>query len=69
MGQDVGALVCEAIEQRLALEEGKTSSQETWPWQVFSKQDPFVSLIGSFEDKASDVSRNKYDYLADTYCS
>jgi hypothetical protein len=26
-----------------------------------------VSLIGSGEDDASDVSRKKYDYLADTY--
>lgn len=66
-GQDVGALVCEAIEQRLALEEQKTSPQEASAWQSFSDQDPFLSLIGSFEDEASDVSQNKYDYLADTY--
>ena len=67
-GQNVDALVCEAIEQRLALEEGKTSPQEASSWQAFSAQDPFVSLIGSFADEASDVSRNKYDYLANTYC-
>jgi predicted transcriptional regulator len=67
-GQNVGALVCEAIEQRLALEEGKKPPQETSAWQAFSAQDPFMSLIGSFEDEASDVSQKKYDYLADTYC-
>jgi hypothetical protein len=67
-GQNVGALVCEAIEQRLALEEGKKSPQKDAPWHAFSAEDPLVSLIGSFEDEASDVSQNKYDYLADTYC-
>jgi predicted transcriptional regulator len=66
-GQDVGALVCEAIEQRLALEERKQRAQESPAWQSFSDQDPFVSLIGSGEDEAADVSRNKYEYLADTY--
>lgn len=67
-GLDVEALVCEAIEQRLALEERKKPPQEASVWQSFSGQDPLVSLIGAFEDEASDVSRNKYDYLADTYC-
>jgi predicted transcriptional regulator len=66
-GQDVGALVCEAVEQRLAIEEWKKRLQEVSTWQSFSDQDPFVSLIGSCEDKASDVSQNKYGYLADTY--
>ena len=66
-GQDVGALVCEAIEQRLALEERKQRPQESPAWQPFSDQDPFVPLIGSCEDDASDVSQKKYDYLADTY--
>jgi hypothetical protein len=67
-GQDVGVWVCEAIEQRLALEEGKKTPQEASAWQAFSVQDPFTSLIGSFEDAAPDVSQNKYDYLADIYC-
>jgi predicted transcriptional regulator len=66
-GQDVGALVCEAIEQRLALEEGKKRAKEAAAWQPFSDQDPFVSLIGCGEDDAADVSRKKYDYLADVY--
>ena len=66
-GQDVGALVCEAIEQRLAREEGKNRPQESPAWQPFSDQDPFLSLIGSGEDEASDVSQKKYEYLADTY--
>jgi hypothetical protein len=66
-GQDVGTLVCEAIEQRLAREEQKNRPQEFPAWQPFSDQDPFLSLIGSGEDEASDVSQNKYDYLADTY--
>ncbi len=66
-GQDVGTLVCEAIEQRLAREERKNRPQEFPAWQPFSDQDPFLSLIGSGEDEASDVSQNKYDYLADTY--
>ena len=67
-GQDVGTLVCEALEQRLATEERKKRLQEaTTAWQAFSDQDPFVALIGSGEDDASDVSRSKYSYLADTY--
>ena len=66
-GQDVGTLVCEAIEQRLALEERKQRAQTSPAWQAFSDQDPFVSLIGSGEDEAADVSRKKYEYLADTY--
>jgi predicted transcriptional regulator len=66
-GRDVDALVCEAIEQRLALEERTKHPQEVPAWQSFSGQDPFVSLIGSCEDEAADVSQNKYDYLADTY--
>jgi predicted transcriptional regulator len=68
-GQDVGALVCEAIEQRLALEERKKRSQESPAWQSFTEQDSFVSLIGSGEDDAADVSQKKYEYLADTYHS
>lgn len=32
-----------------------------------SDRDPFLSLIGTFDDEASDVSRNKYKYLADAY--
>jgi hypothetical protein len=66
-GQDVGTLVYEAIEQRLAREEGKNRPQESPAWQPFSDQDPFVSLIGSGEDNAADVSQKKYDYLADAY--
>jgi predicted transcriptional regulator len=62
-GQEVGAIVCEAIEQRLALEERKKRSQESPAWQSFSDHDPFVSLIGSGEDDAADVSRKKYEYL------
>lgn len=65
--QDVGTLVCEAIEQRLALEERQNCLHESPAWQPFSGQDPFVSLIGSGEDDAADVSQKKYDYLADTY--
>jgi hypothetical protein len=66
-GQDVGTLVCEAIEQRLAREEQKQPPQESPAGQPFSAQDPFLSLIGSGEDDATDVSQKKYDYLADTY--
>jgi predicted transcriptional regulator len=66
-GQEVGALVCEAIEQRLAREEGQKRAQEAPAWQPFSDRDPFVPLIGSGEDEAADVSRKKYDYLADAY--
>lgn len=66
-GQAMGALVCEAIEESLAAAERKKRLQEASDRQAFSDQDPFVSLIGSGEDDASDVSRNKYSYLADTY--
>jgi hypothetical protein len=66
-GQDVGTFVCEAIEQRLAREEGKYHPQESPAGQPFSDQDPFLALIGSGEDDASDVSQKKYEYLADTY--
>jgi predicted transcriptional regulator len=67
IGQDVGTLVCEAIEQCLALEGRKPRPQESPAWEPFSDQDPFVSLIGSGKDDAADVSRKKYDYLADMY--
>jgi hypothetical protein len=66
-GQDVGTLVCEAIEQRLAHEEGKNRPQASPAEQPFSDQDPFLALIGSGEDDATDVSQKKYEYLADTY--
>ena len=36
-------------------------------WKRFSAQDPFLSLIGTLDDDAVDVSRNKYAYLADAY--
>lgn len=66
-GQDVGVLVCEAIEKCLAAEEHKQRLQETEGWQRFSGQDPLLSLLGAFEDDASDVSQDKYRYLAETY--
>jgi hypothetical protein len=66
-GQEVSALVCEAMEQRLAREERKPRPQESLAWQSFSDQVPCVPLIGSGEDDAADVSRKKYDYLADAY--
>jgi predicted transcriptional regulator len=66
-GQDIDTLVCETIAQRLALEERRQRLQEASGWQSFADQDPFVSLIGSGEDDASDVSQKKYDYLAATY--
>jgi hypothetical protein len=50
-GQDGGALVCEAIEHRLALEERKPRPRESPVWQPCSDQDPFVPLIGSCEAK------------------
>ena len=46
-GQDIGALVCEAIEEYLAIEERKKGLQETSDRQAFSDTDPLVSLIGS----------------------
>jgi hypothetical protein len=58
-GQDVGTLVCEAIEHRLAREERQNRPQESLAWQPFSGQDPFVSLIGSGADDAADVSQKK----------
>jgi hypothetical protein len=36
-------------------------------WKRLSNRDPFLSLIGTLDDEASDVSRNKYKYLADAY--
>jgi predicted transcriptional regulator len=39
IGQNVGSLVCEAIEQRLAIEERKKHLQEASAWQSFSDQD------------------------------
>lgn len=32
-----------------------------------SNKDPLLSLIGTLDDEASDVSQNKYQYLADAY--
>jgi hypothetical protein len=66
-GQEVSALVCEAIEQRLTREEQKQRPLEVPTWHPFDDQNPLVSLIGSGEDEASDVSQKKYEYLADTY--
>ena len=66
-GQEVSALVCEAIEQRLSREERQQRPQEPPAWRPFDDQDPLLSLIGSGEDDASDVSRKKYEYLADAY--
>ena len=65
--QEVSALVCEAIEQHLSREERKQRPQEPPAWRPFDDQDPLLSLIGSGEDDAADVSQKKYDYLADTY--
>jgi hypothetical protein len=36
-------------------------------WKRLSDKDPFLSLIGALDDEASDVSRNKYKYLANAY--
>jgi predicted transcriptional regulator len=52
-GQDVGALVCEAIAQRLTREERPPRPQEASAWYPFTDQDPLVSLIGSWEENAS----------------
>jgi hypothetical protein len=62
-GQDISALVTEAIEQRLAAEPLHEASR----WQSYSASDPLLALIGSGDDEATDVSRDKYKYLADTY--
>jgi len=43
------------------------STREKTLLQESSDQDPFLSLFGSFEDDASDVSQNKYTYVADAY--
>jgi predicted transcriptional regulator len=67
IGQDVSALVCEAIEQRLALEARKLRPEESPAWQPFADQYPFMSLIASGEHDASDVRRKKYEYFAVTY--
>ena len=61
-GQDVGTLVCEALEQRLACEEGRSRPQEASAWPPFSDQNPFLALIGSGDDDASDVSQQKDDF-------
>ena len=66
-GQDVGTLVCEALEQRLAREEAKSRPPGSPTGQPFSARDPLLALLGSGEDDASDVSQKKYEYLADTY--
>ena len=66
-GRGVGTLVCEAIEQRLAREEEKSRPPESPAGQPFSDQDPFLALIGSGMDDATDVSQKTYDYPADTY--
>lgn len=36
-------------------------------WQRFTAADPFLFLIGTLEDEAVDVSRDKYAYLAAAY--
>jgi hypothetical protein len=65
-GQEVSALVCEAIEQRLTRAERQQRPPEAPGWRPFDDQDPLVALVGSGEDAASDVSQKKYEYLADT---
>ena len=64
-GQDIGALVCEAITEHLTLAERQPGPQEAW--HPFADQDPLLALIGACEDHAPDVSQKKYEYLADTY--
>ena len=36
-------------------------------WKRFSERDPLLALVGTLEEEAADVSRNKYTYLADAY--
>ena len=36
-------------------------------WKRLAQHDPLLSLVGTLEDDAPDVSRNKYTYLADAY--
>jgi len=55
----------EGIEVESSLETRRLQSPPAW--QHFSERDPLLSLIGSLEDSASDVSQNKYTYLADAY--
>lgn len=43
MGQDVGILACEAIEQRLAIEEWKAQTRDASEWQGFSDREPFIA--------------------------
>lgn len=66
-GQDIDALVCEAIIQRLTRAERQHGPQEAAAWQPLADQDPLLALIGVWEDHAPDVSQKKYTYLADTY--
>ena len=46
-GQAVGALVCEAIEEYLDIEERKKGLQEISYHQAISDRDPLVLLTGS----------------------
>jgi hypothetical protein len=64
-----GAVTLRDTDEGITLEsrQGKKVLRLRSRWKRFSSNDPFLSLIGAFEDEASDVSQNKYKYLAGTY--
>ena len=64
-----GAVTLRSTMDGVAIEskQGKKLLRPRPRWKRFAEHDPLLSLIGAVEDVATDVSRNKYAYLADAY--
>ena len=64
-----GSVTVRATSEWVTVESTRETTllQESSSWQCFSAQDPLLSLCGCLDDEASDVSRNKYTYLANAY--
>ena len=64
-----GAVTLRDTDEGITLEsrQGKKVLRLHPRWKRFSDKDPFLALIGALDDEASDISHDKYKYLADAY--
>ena len=64
-----GAVTLRNTDEGVTLEsrQGKKVLRLRPRWKRLSEKDPFLALLGALNDEASDVSRDKYKYLAAAY--
>ena len=64
-----GAVTLRNTNEGVTLEsrQGKKVLRLRSRWKRLSEKDPFLALLGALNDEASDVSRDKYKYLAAAY--